>query len=163
MITRGYLADLPTQLRVLVLAFTIVLSVGYITALTFVDETTEASPQGIVDNYLGNEDNEEAEVMKFAKSKHEMLNLLHTHLISMSLIFFILGFLVFGTKINERLQSFLMIEPLISVLLTFSGIYLVWKGYESLTYLVMLSGALMTMSFIASILAIWYTLWRYTK
>lgn len=79
-----------------------------------------------------------------------MLNILHTHFLSMSLIFFILALLVYGCDLSPFLKQLLMIEPMISVILTFGGIFLVWKGIAWMSYLVLLSGTLMTLSFSAS-------------
>lgn len=151
MITENYIPRLPRPLKHLVGVFLVVLSIGYFTGIAFVENTTSLAPEGIVENYTGNEEDEEATIMKFRKSDREMLTILHTHILSMSLIFFILGFLVYGCPLPSSLKYFLMIEPLISVVLTFGGIYLVWLGYEWLTYLVMLSGALMTLSFVAAV------------
>jgi hypothetical protein len=148
-ITSNYLQYLPIQLKILVGVFLVVLSVGYFSGLAFVENTSGASQSGIVENYNGNEENEEALEMKFKKSDHEMLNIIHTH------IFFILGGLVYGADINSKLKSFLMIEPLISVLVTFGGIYMIWMGMEWMSYIVMLSGCLMTFSFMGSILVIY--------
>lgn len=122
--------------------------------------TTNAKPQGIVENYNGNEENLEAEEMKFKKSEHEMLNILHTHFLSLSVIFFILGLLNYGVPMNKWFRQFLMVEPLISVLLTFGGIYLIWQGIEWMVYLVMFSGFLMTISFGLSILMIFRALFN---
>ena len=72
----------------------------------------------------------------------------------MSIIFFILGGLVYGTNIHPIVKSFLMIEPLLSVLVTFGGIYLIWLDVDWMSYVVMISGGLMTLSFMGSILAI---------
>ncbi|MFT6337899.1 MAG: hypothetical protein ACI86M_002266 [Saprospiraceae bacterium] len=155
MITSNYLQYLPIQLKILVGVFLVVLSVGYFSGLAFVENTSGASQSGIVENYNGNEENEEALEMKFKKSDHEMLNIIHTHILSMSIIFFILGGLVYGADINSKLKSFLMIEPLISVLVTFGGIYMIWMGMEWMSYIVMLSGCLMTFSFMGSILVIY--------
>ena len=155
MITSNYLQYLPTQLKILVGVFLVVLSVGYFSGLAFVENTSGASQSGIIENYNGNEENEEALEMKFKKSDHEMLNIIHTHVLSMSIIFFILGGLVCGADINSKLKSFLMIEPLISVLVTFGGIYMIWMGVEWMSYIVMLSGCLMTFSFVGSILVIY--------
>jgi hypothetical protein len=154
-ITSNYLQYLPIQLKILVGVFLVVLSVGYFSGLAFVENTSGASQSGIVENYNGNEENEEALEMKFKKSDHEMLNIIHTHILSMSIIFFILGGLVYGADINSKLKSFLMIEPLISVLVTFGGIYMIWMGMEWMSYIVMLSGCLMTFSFMGSILVIY--------
>lgn len=40
-----------------------------------------------------------------------------------------------------------MIEPLLSVLFTFGGIYLLWLGITWMKYVVLFSGALMTLSY----------------
>lgn len=154
MIQENYLSTLAKPVKQLIGLFLLVLTCGYFAALVFVNDTTSSDPEGIIENYNGNEDNEDAEIMKFKKSKHEMLNIIHTHILSMSIIFFILGFLVYGTSISRRLKYFLMIEPLLSVLLTFGGIYLIWLGFEWMTYVVMISGTLMTASVIASSIAI---------
>lgn len=154
MITSGYLSRFPRIIKKVLLLFLVVLSVGYGSGVMFVFSTTSASPVGVSENYLGNEENEEAEVMKFRKSDREMYSIIHTHILSMSVIFLILSLLVFGTEIDDRLKHFLMIEPLVSVLLTFGGIFFVWKGYELWTYIVMISGVLMHLSYLMSVIII---------
>lgn len=155
MIASNYLVTLPSPLKSLIGVFLVVLSIGFLSGLTFVNETTEGTSSGIIENYNGNEENEEAKEMKFRKSDHEILNIIHTHILSMSIIFFILGFLVHGTEADHKLKYFLMIEPLISVLVTFGGIYLIWLGWEWMTYVVMVSGGLMTLSFVGSVVLIY--------
>ena len=151
MIAENYISRLPGSIKVLISVFLLVLSVGYFSGLAFVNQSTSMNSQGVVENYNGNEKNEAAEKMKFKKSGHEMLNIVHTHILSMAIIFFILGGLVFGTSIHPKLKSILMIEPLLSVLVTFGGIYLIWMGEEWMSYVVMVSGALMTISFVGSV------------
>ena len=138
MITENYIPKLPKKLKVLLGIFLLVLSTGYFSGLLFVNETTSNRPVGIQENYNGNEDNEEAEEMKFRKSQHEILNIVHTHILSMSIIFLILALLVYGCPIASFAKSFLMIEPLISVLATFGGIYLLWSDISWMTYVIML-------------------------
>jgi len=154
------LAELSDPVKSLVTIFLLVLSVGYISALLFVKDTTGMQQSGIVENYVGNEDNEEANEMKFKKSKHEMLNILHTHILSMSVIFFILGGLVSGALINSKLKRIIMIEPLLSVLATFGGIFLIWRGISWMSYIVMISGGLMTISFVGSVFVIIISMYR---
>ena len=150
----GKLHTFPKALKLLIGTFLIVLSVGYFTGLTFVGETTSNSAKGIQENYLGNENDENAEVMKFKKSEREMLTIVHTHILSMSVLFFLVGGLVYLTRANSVFKKFLMIEPLFSVLLTFGGIYFMWQGLHWMRYIVMLSGILMTLSFALSVLLI---------
>jgi len=150
----GLIFTLPKELKLLIGVFTIVLSIGFYTGLLFVEKTSSANPNGIEEQYLGNEQDEDAEVMRFKKSDNEMLTLVHNHIISMSVIFFLLGLLVSITKLGKKLKLFLMVEPLLSVLLTFGGLYLLWKGLLWMKYIVMFSGMLMTLSFTLSVIII---------
>jgi hypothetical protein len=115
-------------------------------------------PNGIEENYLGNELDEEADVMKFRKSEHEMLTIIHTHILSMSIIFFLLGILVWLARLPIGVKLFLTVEPFVSVILTFGGIYFMWSGMLWMKYLVVLSGLLMTATFVASSFIILYQL-----
>ncbi len=150
----GLILTLPRELKLLIGAFIIVLSIGFYSGLLFVGETSSANPNGIEEQYLGNEADENAEVMRFKKSNQEMLTLVHNHILSMSIIFFLVGILVAITKLNKKLKLFLMIEPFLSVLLTFGGLYLLWSGLLWMKYIVMISGILMTLTFTFSILVI---------
>ena len=146
----GLLQRFPKHIKMFISAFVIVLSIGYITGLQFVRQTESIVPNGIEENYLGNEDKKDVKVMKFKKGNREMLTIIHTHILSMSFIFFLLGGLVSMTTLSNKWKAFLMIEPFVSIILTFGGIYLLWMGVSWLKYIVMLSGTLMTMVFIGS-------------
>jgi len=150
----GYIFLLPKEIKVLIGVFVIVLSIGFFSGLLFVGETSSVNPNGIEEQYLGNEHDEDAEVMKFKKSDQEMLSIVHSHILSMSLIFFLLGLIVSITKLKQRVKIFLMVEPLLSVLLTFGGLYFMWTGVIWMKYIVMFSGTLMTLSFLLSVVII---------
>ena len=68
----GLIYRAPKEIKVLIGAFIIVLSVGFYTGLLFVKETSSANPNGIEEQYLGNENQEHIQVMKFKKSDQEM-------------------------------------------------------------------------------------------
>ncbi|QNJ96654.1 hypothetical protein [Constantimarinum furrinae] len=140
----GLIHTFPGYIKAFIAAFVIVLSVGYFTGLLFVRQTDSVRPDGIEQNYLGNEEIENVAVMKFEKGEREMLTILHTHILSISFIFFLLGGLVAITSLPVKLKSFLMIEPFFSIILTFGGIYLMWKGISWMKYVVVISGSLMT-------------------
>ncbi|RKN79426.1 hypothetical protein D7Z94_14025 [Ulvibacterium marinum] len=150
----------PKEMKVLLGTFLVVLSIGFLSALQFVSVTTEASPKGIQENYLGNEEDLEAEEMKFKKNEKQLLNIIHSHILSMGLIFFILALLIMTTPTKGFLRKFLLVEPLLSVLITFGGIYFLWKGVLWMKYVVMISGGLMTIAFILSVIVIFYWLVR---
>ncbi|HCO86023.1 MAG TPA: hypothetical protein DIT95_21190, partial [Arenibacter sp.] len=91
-----------------------------------------------------------------------MLTIIHTHILSMSLIFFLLGGLVWLAKLSHKLKMFLTIEPFLSVILTFGGIYLMWSGLLWMKYVVILSGILMTLTFSVAALLVLYQLCKKT-
>ena len=146
----GLIVTLPKEIKLLIGVFIIVLSIGFYTGLLFVGETSSVNPSGIEEQYLGNEYDENAEVMRFKKSDQEMLSLVHSHILSMSIIFFLVGGLISITNLNKKLQLFLIVEPFVSVVLTFGGLYLLWSGIIWMKYIVMISGILMTFTFTAS-------------
>ncbi|WP_397362304.1 hypothetical protein [Olleya sp. R77988] len=150
----GLIYSLPKEIKLLLTAFVIVLSIGFFTGLLFVNQTSTANPNGIEEQYLGNENDEEATVMKFKKTEKQMLNIVHSHILSMALIFVLLGAILSTTQLSYKLKVFLMIEPFLSVVLTFGGLYLLWKGITWMKYIVMVSGTLMTLSYSISALII---------
>lgn len=147
----GLIQTLPKEIKLLIGAFIIVLSIGFYIGLLFVSETSSTNPNGIEEQYLGNEADEDATVMKFKKSEKEMLSIVHGHMLSMSIIFFLVGIILSITKLNKKAKLFLMIEPFFSVILTFGGVYFLWKGILWIKYVVMFSGFLMTLTFTLSI------------
>lgn len=154
----GLLTTFPKEIKLFIGAFVIILSIGFFTGLLFVNQTSTTSPNGVEENYLGNEDDADAEVMKFKKGEREMLTIVHTHILSMSFIFFLLGGLVWLTKLPKKLKLFLTVEPFISVILTFGGIYFLWTGVLWMKYVVVFSGILMTATYTASAFLVLYQL-----
>jgi len=159
----GLISNLSREIKILIGAFIIVLSIGFYTGLLFVEETSSANPNGIEEQYLGNEYDEDAAVMKFKKSEQEMLSLFHNHVLSMSIIFFLVGLILSTTELNKKLKLFLMIEPFVSVLMTFGGIYLLWDGILWMKYIIMFSGAIMVLSYSVSVIIIMLQLFRKSK
>ncbi|WP_320814146.1 hypothetical protein [Flavobacterium sp.] len=150
----GLLFTLPKQAKIFCAAFIIVLSVGYYTGLTFVSQTTQNSANGIEENYLGNEEDLEADTMKFKKGEREMITIIHTHILSLSFIFFLQGIFVLMTSLPKKLKGFLLVEPFVSILVTFGGIYVLWLGFTWAKYFVIISGIIMTLCFTISSIVI---------
>lgn len=150
----GSIYTFSKELKLLIGAFIIVLSIGFYSGLLFVEETSSINPSGIEEQYLGNEFDDEAMVMKFKKSKREMLTLVHNHILSMSIIFVLLGLITLTTKLNRKLKLVLVLEPFLSIILTFGGLYFLWLGVLWFKYVVIVSGILMTICFTISVLVI---------
>jgi hypothetical protein len=147
---QAQMSQFSKEIRLLITAFVITLNIGFFTGLNFVNETSTFQPDGIETNYLGNENVENAEVMKFKKPKREILTVVHNHILSMSIIFFLLGGLLSFTTINEKLKSVLILEPFVSIILTFGGIYVLWTGVLWFKYIIMVSGIALTFSLLLS-------------
>ena len=150
MVFHGILPQLPKEIKLLISVFVITLSIGFFTGLNFVNETTSFQSKGIETNYLGNELDEDSEVMKFKMSEKRILTLVHNHILSLSVVFLLLGILLSLTSINKKVKTILIIEPFLSILLTFGGIYFLWNGLIWVKYIIMLSGMAMIITFILS-------------
>jgi hypothetical protein len=154
----GLIHQFPKEIKGLILVFISILSIGFFGGLSFVNTTTSMQPAEIETHYLGNEDDEDADIMKFKKNEREILTIVHNHILSMSVIFFLLSLILSTTSINKKVKYFLMIEPFISIVLTFGGIYVLWLGVTWFKYIVILSGILMTLSFVGAVFSIGYQL-----
>ncbi len=146
----GLLKQFPKEVKLLITAFVITLNIGFFTGINFIRITSTFDSNGIETNYLGNEKDEDAEIMQFKKSEREIITLVHNHVLSMSLIFFLLGGLLSLTSINRKIKSLLMFEPFVSIVLTFGGIYILWTGVLWFKYIIMLSGIAMVLSIVLS-------------
>jgi len=150
----GKIHQLPKTAKLLVAFFIVTLSFGYYTGLRFVNENTSSTFNGVEEHYLGNEMDDEALVMKFKKAEKEIITTVHNHVTSMSLIFLALGGILLLTSIPKGLKKFLIVEPFISIVLTFGGIWLLWSGVLWFKYIVMISGILLTLTFTTSVILI---------
>ena len=161
--------NLPSYAKVFIFAFLLTLSLGYYTGVLFVKHTTEFTPQGIEESYNGNQIEEEiteddwenddweglsSNSLKYKKSEQEIISIVHAHVISFSLIFLLLGVIVMLTSIPLWLKKILIIEPFISIVLTFGGIWMLWKDIAWMKYVVMCSGILLTITFSLSVIIV---------
>ena len=154
----GLIHQFPKEIKLVLIAFIGVLSIGFYGGLSFVNNTTSMRVSGIETHYLGNEDDEDAEILQFKKNEQEILTIVHNHILSLSVIFFLLALILSTTSMNKKLKYFLMIEPFFSVVLTFGGIYFLWSGITWFKYVIILSGVLMTLTFLFSTVSIVYQL-----
>ncbi|MDD7914166.1 hypothetical protein [Polaribacter ponticola] len=150
----GVIYQFPKEIKFLIIAFVCTLSIGFYSGISFVKSTTNANPTGIEQRYLGNEEDESATKMMFKKSEGEIMTTVHSHILSLSVVFFLIAIILSTTEINQKLKLFLMVEPFISLVLTFGGIYFLWKEIHWMKYIIMISGFLMTMSYTISIFII---------
>lgn len=125
--------------------------------------TTGFTPSGIETNYNGNEADEEVSEMKFKKSEKELMTIIHDHVLSLSVLFFVLGLVLLTTSLGPGWKTFLLVEPFVSLVLTFGGIWLMWAGVGWFKYVVMLSGISLTLTVAAMVIIILWQLYFVKK
>ncbi|MCH7534324.1 MAG: hypothetical protein IH948_00995 [Bacteroidetes bacterium] len=150
---------LEPGLKLMILVFVCCLSIGYWAGMQYLFERTSFSIQGTEESYLGNEDLEDVEVMKFRKSEAEVLTIIHTHMLSLSVIFVLTGLLIYFTELGNGWKVLLMVEPFISLIVIFGGIWFMWNGVTWIKYLMFPLGVLMHVFFVLQIVVIVYNLY----
>lgn len=142
------LHKLPKTLKNTLSVFLLVLAFGYISGVDLLKHTTDFKSKGVEQNVLGNEMDEYADELHFKMSERELHGIIHSHVITLGMLFGMLSIMFFFTSYSEGLKSFLMIEPLVSLITTFGGLWLLWSGMVWMKYIVMISGILMHLSFV---------------
>jgi hypothetical protein len=139
----------PRTLRALGRWVTLLQLVGYTTALLFVRHTTGMTPPGVSEQYRGSDSTAVTEAaMKFPKSYAEMLNITHTHLLGMLVIFALSGAgLALCERPAERWRLFLIVEPFGALLVSFSAMWLMWYVDARFSWLLTLSSGIMALTF----------------
>jgi hypothetical protein len=107
----------------------------------FVEHTTSITPAGVSEEFVGSADPDQAAELKYEKSARELYILIHNHVLSLSVLFFVLGgVFYFSSLVSEGVKRFLLVEPFLAILTTFGGIALVRFVAEEFSWLVLLSG-----------------------
>ena len=139
------LHQLPAKLKLLLLLTVVNLTVGVGIGLYYVANTTELTPAGTAEHFSGSEIDAEFNIPeKYPKPVSELLTTTHNHILSLTLIFLVIGgIFYFNSSISGRMKTFLIAEPFISILTTFGGIWLIRFVHPAFVYLVIPSGILM--------------------
>ena len=139
----------PPALRALGLWITVVQLVGYTTGLAFIHHTTGMTPPGVAEQYRGSDSTAASDAaMKFPKSYPEMMNITHTHLLSMAVIFVLSGLaLALCQRPSERWRRILIVEPFVALLVSFSSMWLMRYVDARFSWLLTLSSGLMALTF----------------
>lgn len=155
-VLHGLIHRISSSARMLVVALLITMTVGYTVGLYYVYITSDFASQGIEENYLGNEEDEAAEEMKFKMPEAKLLTVIHSHILSYCFIFSITGFILLISSVSERLKRLLIVEPFIMSLLTFGGLYFLWAGQLWMAPIVLIAGSLLTLGYYLTIgLLLW--------
>jgi len=156
--TISQLHQWPSQLKLFVAVFVIIMSIGVTIGLVYVEFTTGMTPAGTMEHYQGSVLDEDFDIPdKYSPSLENMLLTTHIHILSFSLIFFILGgILYFSSILGGGWKKFLMIEPLVSTFVTFASLWGIRYIHSGLSFLTMFSGILTYASFYIIVVLILY-------
>ena len=154
------LYELPLKLKLLCFLTIFNLTIGVGVGLYYVGYTTQYSASGTSEHFAGSQVGDDFDIPdKYPKPFSELLNTTHTHVISMTFIFIITGgIFFFNSIITGSIKTFLIVEPFISIIVTFGGIWFVRFIHPGFSYLVILSGILMYLSFFIMASTIFYEL-----
>ena len=157
-----YLYQLNKDLKIFLSIFLIVLSIGVSLGLVFLFHTTSFSQSIATERLIENENNIEEDFginESKSKSSGELLMTTHNHILGFSFIFFFVGIIFyFNSIIISFWKMFLIIEPLISTLVTFGSMWAVRYLGGGLIYLIITSGILIYSSFYIMVIISLYEL-----
>jgi hypothetical protein len=139
------LSDWPAHYKKLIFTFTLIAFMGVVVGGIMIEVTTHLTPQGVVEQYKGIDESQmsSAKEMKFPKPVKDMLITTHNHILGLSGLFLIVGLLYLSTGEPTALKMSIAVEPLISLLVTFGGLWVVRYLWDPFVYIVILSGTLM--------------------
>tara|TARA_Y100001960_G_C14689193_1_gene835470 strand:+ start:1063 stop:1539 length:477 start_codon:yes stop_codon:yes gene_type:complete len=139
------LNELNQNFKTLIVSYLIVLGIGMTFGLGYVYLTSEMNPTGMVEQYLGNNDEWEP---KLPKTTLDLVSHAHDHMTMFSIIFLSIGFIFNQNSfIKGSWKKILMIEPFLSIIITFMGFFILRYITNTFAYIIMLSSGLMYVCF----------------
>ena len=137
------------QVKLLIVAFTICLVVGVSIGLVYIYTTESTSAAGTIEHYRGSNVTGDFDIPdKYPKTFEGMLLTTHTHVIAFAIIFLILGlFWAMNSIVIGWWKLFFLVEPFVSVLITFLSLWGIRYVSDSFSYISMVFGILTYASF----------------
>lgn len=160
------LTKLEKPLKIFLGAYLVSILAGLSIGLYYVSYKATLNPSKTAEYYRGSEaaEGNELIVENYPKQIEEMLLTTHNHLLGLGFIIFSIGLIFyFNTIIKGVWKNMLMIDPIISLMITFGSIWLVRFVDRSFIYLTYLSSAIMYASLYVMILVSLYNLMKKEK
>jgi hypothetical protein len=165
-VTTFKLSNARGTVRLYLSAFLLVMMFGYLHSIFFVYTTTALSPRGTELRYRGTPqaDIEKAAAdgkeIQYEKPLGEMLNITHTHILSMAFMFFCTGGIFLFSSLNEKLKVFLIIEPFAAIATSFTSMWLMRYVHPAFSWLLVASsGSAAIIFFVVACLSL-YEMWK---
>jgi len=121
------LIHLRENLRLLILIYLITISCGLGVGLVYHSQNTSFSVKGTVEHFNGSENGNLQDDLdfpeKYPKPVSELLMTTHNHVLGLSFVFLSVSLIFyFSSLVYFFWKKFLMIEPIMSLLITFGSI-----------------------------------------
>ena len=154
------LKDLDSTAKIFLTFFLITMLIGIFIGLGYVYYTTAMNPGGTIEHYKGSEVlNDEDIPEEFPKPLEGMILTTHAHVNSFALISLVIGTIFyFNSLISGILKLILMIEPFISILITFLSLWGLRYINDQFVYAVIISSFAMYLFWIVMIICCLYEL-----
>ena len=138
------LHSLDKHLKYLLSSFLLVLGMGIFTGLIYINHTTGMDSKGTIERYNGSEAAEYEIPESFPKEFESMILMTHEHIIAFSIISILIGLIFsFNSLIKGKLKCFFMLEPFISIIITFGSMWLMRYYHEAFVYALIPSSMLL--------------------
>lgn len=152
------LYQFPKQLKRLILSLLLSLTFGISIGLAFLYYTTSYSTQGAIERYNGSQAKDEFEIVEnYPKPISEIFITTHNHVIAFTLIFSVVTVIFYFSSItNNFWKNFFLIEPFISIIISFSCLWLMRFVNPAFVYLMAFSSTLIYLSYFTMVFLICY-------
>ena len=147
------LSTLPSGLKKLLAAYLLTLTFGVSIGLAYLYYTTNYSSKGVIERFQGSEENEEVGSldememdlnMNYQKGLSEMLMTTHNHILGLSFILLTVGVIFYFSSITSPFwKMFFLIEPFVSLVVSFTSIWGVRFIASGFVYITFISAVLM--------------------
>ena len=153
------LKDLDNTAQAFLASFLFTMQIGIFIGIGYIYFTTNLNPEGTIEHYNGSEIIENEIPEEYPKSLESMILNTHAHINSFAIISLLIGFIFyFNSIIGNKLKLLLLIEPFISITITFPSMWLMRYLNENFVFLVIISSFLMYVCWSIMVMVSFYEL-----
>ena len=139
------LQTLDKNLKKLLIYYLITLGIGFSLGVLYVYLNSEFSSSGMIEQYLGNNDEW---APKLPKTLQDLVSHTHEHITMFAIIFLSLALIfAYNNTIKGFWKRFLMLEPFVSIIITFGGFFVIRYITTNFSYIIMISSSIMYICF----------------
>jgi len=142
------LTELENGLKKFLIYYLITITIGILVGLVFLGSTTNYSTGGTVEHITGSDKEDDFDIPEsYPKAAEDLLLTTHNHIMGFSFLILSVGVLFyFNSTVTGFWKGLLMIEPLISSVVTFGSLWLIRFIHPGFIWLTVVSSVLMYLS-----------------